>query len=451
MSKIVIIADDLTGANANGSLLAAKGFSAVTCLDMSKWTKEDFNNYDAVCVNTDSRLVPVEQAVKRVSEGLKFLLTCDNPAVVSKRIDSTMRGNVGSEIEEALKVMDESGRYEEPSVAVVVPAFPSSRRVAVGGYLIVNGIPLEKSPIAKDPIRPITTSRYVAIIAEQTDLLIGYISLDTIAQGPAMVTEEIERQRREGVRIVACDAVLDEEITVIAQAVKSVSYPVLAVDPGPFTAAMADARVPVRARHELEDNALVIVGSTTDLIRRQMDELRLARKCAIVKVDGRLLVNLYKRDDTIREAVQKVVAEAGKAEVYGVCTVEQPDDVHSIEDMARENGISLKEASERINKGLSLIAELLLKEKSLRLGGIYSSGGEVTMSVTRQLEASGFSVRDEVLPLAVYGRLIGGKYPNMPMVTKGGFVGDSESIVHCVNYLFAKISTQTRPLEGETK
>lgn len=95
------------------------------------------------------------------------------------------------------------------------------------------------------------------------------------------------------------------------------------------------------------------------------------------------------------------------------------------------------------------LPRFFLQKKELRLGGLYTSGGEVTVAVARRLRASGFSVRGEVLPLAVYGRLIGGEYPDFPMVTKGGFVGDSESIVQCVNYLFTKISTQTRLPEDE--
>ena len=38
---------------------------------------------------------------------------------------------------------------------MVVPVYPSSGRIAAGGYLIVHGIPLERSPIAKDAATPV--------------------------------------------------------------------------------------------------------------------------------------------------------------------------------------------------------------------------------------------------------------------------------------------------------
>ena len=54
-------------------------------------------------------------------------------------------------------------------------------------------------------------------------------------------------------------------------------------------------------------------------------------------------------------------------------------------------------------------------------------------------------MRDQVLPLAVYGHIIGGEHPDLPMITKGGFVGDKDSLVECMEYLFTKISSRKRP------
>jgi Uncharacterized protein conserved in bacteria len=446
MSKIVIVADDLTGANANGSLLVNKGFSAATCFGKGQWDAGYYSGYDAITLNTDSRLLPQQLAWKKVHESFQLLLSnTEFPKVLSKRIDSTLRGNVGAEIDAALHAIDLISLSSEPALAVVVPAFPASNRLAVGGYLVVNGVPLEQSSIAQDPVRPITTSSFVDIIKQQTDMFVDYIPLKTVMKGAEETQKTISEFKKNGVRIICCDAVTDDDISVIAASLKNVIYPVIAVDPGPFTAALANARVPVQASLEQGHNALVIVGSVTELAQRQVEALRLARNCAILHVDSRSLVNPAKRDQTIADIVKKILIKAGTADVYGVCTAENPDHVLSIDELAYENNIEVHTASECINKGLAEIGEALLEQKVLRIGGIYTSGGEVTVAMSRQLAASGFSVLDEVFPLAVYGRLIGGKYPNLPMVTKGGFVGNNNSVVNCVNYLFTKISAQSKP------
>jgi uncharacterized protein YgbK (DUF1537 family) len=104
----------------------------------------------------------------------------------------------------------------------------------------------------------------------------------------------------------------------------------------------------------------------------------------------------------------------------------------------------MHEVSARINSGLAEVSAALLGAPDSRIGGLYTSGGEVTLAVARRLGAVGFSVRDEVLPLAVYGRLVQGTCHDLPIVTKGGFVGDTRSLVDCVRYLKTKISTRTK-------
>lgn len=450
MSSIVIIADDLTGANANGSLLVAKGFTAATCLSAEQWDPGLFSDFDAISFNSDSRLLPPQKAYDAVYEAMRALLGETRPAVISKRIDSTLRGNMGREIDAALKAIDECALPgTPPSVAIVVPAFPGSLRFAAGGYLLVNGIPLEESSIAKDPATPIDTSEFVTLIARQTASPVGYVPLRDTLAGSETVKASIASLRRDGRRIICCDAVTDGNIAVIAAALRHTDFPVLAVDPGPFTAALADVRLPRTIRHELDNRVLVIVGSATELVQRQMDSLKLARRCVIERADCMRLIDPAKSQAEIAKIVHKIVTSAVDAEIFGVCTVERPEHVIPLEDAAAKFGIPFHEASKRINTGLAEIAAALLPRQELLLGGLYTSGGEVTMAVARRLKALGFSVRNEVIPLAVYGRLIGGEFPDLPMVTKGGFVGDPGSVVTCIDYLFTKIST--RPHEASDK
>jgi uncharacterized protein YgbK (DUF1537 family) len=445
MSRIAIVADDLTGANDTGSLLAGKGFSAATCLVPGMGEGEDFAGIDAVSLTTDSRLLPEAEARRRVGAGFAWLLAGAAPVVLAKRIDSTLRGNLGGEIEAALDAVEESGHWSETALAVVVPAFPSSGRIVLGGYLVVNGVPLERSPIARDPGCPLDSSRLVEILARQSSGQPAWVSEGTVLEGVEAVRRAIQAHRAAGARIVACDAVTEEDIATIAAALCEVSFPVVAADPGPFTAALAEARIGAALRRERCDNVALVVGSVTELARRQIEALRLAHPCAILRVDGAALVDPDRSGETIAASIAALAGRAGSARIYGVCTAERAEDVLCLETLAARHGLDVPTVSARINAGLAEIAEALLAEKSLRLGGLYSSGGEVTVAVARRLKARGFSVRDAVLPLAVYGHLIGGRFPGLPMVTKGGFVGGADGIVRCIDYLVTKISSQARP------
>ena len=423
---IAVIADDFTGANDNGALLAAKGFSSATCLGLAHWNPKEFTQCDAVCLNAESRLLHREDAYKAVYDAVTEF-NKEKPALVSKRIDSTLRGNVGAELEAAIKAMDDTHGHSQ-TLAVLVASYPHSGRICVGGYQIVHGVPLERSPIAKDAATPVHHTAVLKIIADQTSLPCGFVSLEKVLAGPAAVRETIEAARAQGCRAVVCDAVSDDDIAVIAQSLADAPYPLVSLDPGPFTSELAAARIEA-PRAEFENRIFLTVGSTSELTRVQLETLRLAHPCHIVSMN-----------------VRKVLAgEAEEAKVLGVCTAASKEDVFSMQEMSQTLGIAPSEISRRINMALAHVAQEALKNENLRIGGLYTSGGEVTVSVMRTLKAGGFSVRIMVLPLAVYGHIIGGEHPDLPMITKGGFVGDKDSLVECMEYLFTKISSRKRP------
>ena len=440
---IAVIADDFTGANDNGALLAAKGFSSATCLGLAHWDPKEFTQCDAVCLNAESRLLHREDAYKAVYDAVTEF-NKEKPALVSKRIDSTLRGNVGAELEAAIKAMDDTHGHSQ-TLAVLVASYPHSGRICVGGYQIVHGVPLERSPIAKDAATPVHHTAVLKIIADQTSLPCGFVSLEKVLAGPAAVRETIEAARAQGCRAVVCDAVSDDDIAVIAQSLADAPYPLVSLDPGPFTSELAAARIEA-PRAEFENRIFLTVGSTSELTRVQLETLRLAHPCHIVSMDVRkVLAGEAESQAECRRVLEAVFAAPEEAKVLGVCTAASKEDVFSMQEMSQTLGIAPSEISRRINMALAHVAQEALKNENLRIGGLYTSGGEVTVSVMRTLKAGGFSVRIMVLPLAVYGHIIGGEHPDLPMITKGGFVGDKDSLVECMEYLFTKISSRKRP------
>lgn len=95
-------------------------------------------------------------------------------------------------------------------------------------------------------------------------------------------------------------------------------------------------------------------------------------------------------------------------------------------------GCSVEEVSKILSDTLTETARRVLLETK-KFDGIYSSGGDIAVSLLQRLGALGVDVRDEVMPLAVYGHLIEGELPNIKVVTKGGMVGGRDAILHCLN------------------
>jgi len=122
-----LIADDLTGACDAAVRFAARG----------RRTRVQLSGPgDAVAVNvlalsTDSRDLDDDAVQVRLAVAAS-VLSRQSARILFKKIDSTLRGNVGAEIAAAIDLF-------ECDAAVVCPAFPALKRVVEAGYLRVDG------------------------------------------------------------------------------------------------------------------------------------------------------------------------------------------------------------------------------------------------------------------------------------------------------------------------
>lgn len=161
MPQCVVIADDLTGGNATGVLLKKMNYQAYTVMNTESMDLQALQDCDCVIYPTDSRGVAPEVAYERVYN-ICSLLKDDAVKVYSNRIDSTLRGNLGSETDAMLDCLGED------YIAIVAPCFPASGRIVVGGYMLVNGLPLHKTDIAIDPKTPVKVSEPAVLFQEQS-------------------------------------------------------------------------------------------------------------------------------------------------------------------------------------------------------------------------------------------------------------------------------------------
>ncbi len=432
MPEIVIIADDLTGANATGVLLSKNGFETATFLEQDAFIAEDNSVFNVISITTDSRSISKNDAYLRVSNVVKKFKQ-QKIKFFSKRIDSTLRGNIGAEMDAVLD------NLSQETLAVVVPAFPASGRVTVGGYLTVNSVPLEKTDAAKDPKTPVNTSYVPELIKAQTKYPVDFLPLEYILKGEKKLSEKILESKKKGNKIIVMDASTDEEINTIAKAVKLSEIPIAAVDPGPFTAALALELVK-RTKVTQDQKIMLTVGSVTNLTRQQLNELKNQYHPLLITVNAMALTDEAACEEEIKRVVSKISKDIMKHRIFGVITTTEEKEILDLSQIANASNITETQVSQRISEGLAKITKRVLKQNRASIGGLFTSGGDVTVAVCQAVSARGIKVEDEVLPLAVYGRLIGGEYDNMPIVTKGGLIGEQDAIVRCVNYLSSKTS-----------
>src|SRR5215204_6549738 len=100
LPKLVIIADDLTGAADSAARCVQAGLSAEICLEPSTQATTS----DVVALSTDSRFLPAEEARQRVADTVTTLSSWSGTTWY-KKIDSTLRGNIGAEIDAMLAAL----------------------------------------------------------------------------------------------------------------------------------------------------------------------------------------------------------------------------------------------------------------------------------------------------------------------------------------------------------
>lgn len=144
--RVLIIADDLTGAMDSAGPFAAAGAETWVVADPMRCDPAILRSASVVSINTDSRHLPPGQAAGRV-RAMVDRLGAGGYAVVFKKIDSTLRGNV---VAETRALMQATGRAS----AVVAPAFPAQGRTVRAGVVHVNGTPLAQTGFAKDKLSP---------------------------------------------------------------------------------------------------------------------------------------------------------------------------------------------------------------------------------------------------------------------------------------------------------
>lgn len=194
----------------------------------------------------------------------------------SKRIDTTLRGGVGVEIDAMMDVIGND------VVAVVVPAMPQSRRILVGGYSVIDGVALINTPVAQDVRTPVHENYIPRLLAGQSKRKVELIGLDVVLKGREAIAEELTRVRGNGAEIIVADGITLEDVEEIAAACVSLKWNVLAVDPGAFTAKMAYCRglikkeepnIPEETADGTGKTVLIAAGSATPVTKKQMEVL----------------------------------------------------------------------------------------------------------------------------------------------------------------------------------
>lgn len=463
-TRLGVIADDLTGANDTGVQFTKHGLCAMVVLDIDS-INAMASQADVVVVDTDSRWSDPRTAYNRVKTAAEVLKKA-GISTIYKKIDSTLRGNVGAEIDAVMDVL-------QAAVAFVVPAFPATGRVTVDGKQLLRNVPLDKTEVASDLLSPVVESHIPTLLARQTRRKVGHVQLEVVKAGAGALQNAFRDRVRAGEQVIVVDASEQADLRTIAEAIASFDVAAVTVGSAGLAAEIPVVlgMVPRSERREADRGRrgiLIMGGSVSPTARAQLEyavaaldlpaivvsaeeilsgldteegkTLEIVRKARSTLSKGQDLVLFLKPKEGLESPVRcphtpdriVVGTTLPRSEAVLGTETDRPDtcDGLSCQQLSSSRYV---EDSRRITGYLGTLASKILS--ICNVAGLVLTGGDTAVAVCKALGATGVALLDEIVPGVPSGHLVGGPHAGLMMVTKAGSFGDKDVIVRAIRYI----------------
>lgn len=432
---IGILADDLTGAMDAG--MQALRFGLLTAVTTGALQTPQA---DVIVYDTESRNAP--DAPARVQAAAQAFARAKIP-LAYKKIDSTLRGPVGAELE----ALFEGGFCRR---ALIAPALPALGRTTRGGVHYVNGAALSQTELAHDPFAPVTDSSVCALIARGCPRKGAVLPLETVRAGLDAIRAALMAHDAAGAAYVVADAETNEDLRLLALAAPQDtllcgSAGLFAYLPDRLGLSGSAAPVPPGAQ---EKPTLVLSGSPAAISKAQLDALDAHTLDAFapqerwqqaldgaVRPDpapsGRVCIRL--NADAGAQPAQGFEEKAALAARRAALLLQRGwdtavdlagDSKEAIAARYRDDPDALDGAKGRV----ALLAGQIARLCAGHFGALVIFGGDTALFVCAALGAQGIALCGQAEPLIPIGRLSGGALDGAPIVTKAGGFGRRDSL-----------------------
>jgi len=411
-TPVLVIADDFTGANDAGSGLAQAGARVHVLFGTGASLPDEAA--DVLVISTDSRAVSASLAAERVTQVVQHYAEQLQQGWLFKKIDSTLRGNVGAETVAALRA---SGK----KMALVAPAVPRLGRTTRDGKVWVDQRLLTDTEFASDPKTPIRSAR----ILDQMQIDGTEIDLATLR------SDRLDAVLTAAQGVVVVDAETEGDLARLIAAASRLSETPLLVGAAGLSDALGAALSVCPARP-----VLAVVGSMSHQAEQQIAALRHYRAVEIVDVDIRQLFQQPAWPDRNRWIEQATTAlRAGRHTVIRTC--QHTFQRHEIENLCQQYSVTRPQLGEAICQLLGEMAFRLCRAQLPH--ALYLSGGDVAIAVAQALGASGFKIQGLVAGCVPHGVLLNSEF-TLPVMTKAGGFGDENTLVAAIGFIEEKSS-----------
>ncbi len=403
MIKLLVIADDFTGAMDTGVQFKAKG--SLIQIASAKWIdsllKSD-RDLQVLIVDAETRHMTAQDAYQTVYQIVQSAVKAGVPCIY-KKTDSGLRGNIGSELTAALNASGNKQLH-------FIPAFPLINRITVNGVHYINGEPVAQSVFGKDPFEPVHSSQVKEIIRSQSSVhthLMGSTVPDILPQG-----------------ILVYDSATDENLKQIAQTLKRRGELNLLAGCAGFASVLPDLLDLDRLEPQfppVPQKLLVICGSINPITLRQLDEVQQAGALRIQLTPEQKLDDSWLTSPNGLQVTSEWMAQLKDAPL-AIVEGNQTEEGDATQRCAARMGMDLEQVRAQISRTMGGVLERLL---SLGLDAtILVTGGDTLLAFLQRVGQDKLIPLGELAPGVVLSQIEYRRKKYAILSKSGGFGSD---------------------------
>lgn len=412
--RVNVIADDLTGALDTGVQFRKYGLSVQIYLSENSLFENTVCKNDAAVrvFNTESRdgsSLTAKKKIKQIFRNHHFQNNC----LFYKKIDSTLRGNIGFELETLMNEV-------ESNLCFFAPAYPDQNRTTLNGIHRVDGIKVGDTEYSSE--MKFADSTLTSLIETQTNRKTDHVKLETIRKGSKTLREHIENLVRNGVKIISFDAVRNEDLFEIVQVSQGVK--VLCGSAG------LASQIPIGLRLVDTKPVLTVSGSPRTITLKQIEAL-------VNQTDTKSLclstLKILQKTEARAEEIKRIALTAVESLVEGcdvvISSISGPNSFKSTIDLGKKLGLSANDVRTVVSETLSLIVSEILSQAEI--SGLILTGGDTAMAIYDEIGVNRVELIEEFLPGIPLLKIPTG----LMSITKAGGFGAENTIIKAVNFL----------------
>ena len=419
MVKLVIIADDLTGALDTGVQFSKKNMSAIVTTDLNFNFEDICKEADIVVIDTESRHIPADEAKERVKSALsKF----DKKEIkfFYKKTDSTLRGNIGSEVEGFMEGLN----IDEVSF---IPAFPLGKRTVKDGVLYVNNVKLAETQFAMDILNPVTDSFIPDIINKQSDINVKLKDIN----------EEFSPLDNKEKHIYIFDSENMEDMENIGKFLHNKNRLNYTIGNAGFAEVLTHYIKSDTKKEDIileDDRILFVCGSVNITSLKQCKYAEKIGYCSDSLKFTNIISEDYKNSDNYITDKEYFKEKINNNKKFLLRTSDSEDVIKKAIEYTEKNSISMEELTSNIANSTGQLVSDLIREHEIR--NLIIFGGDTLMGIPKNIGCQYIIPVSEIFPGVVFTRAVG-KDTTINVITKAGGFGE-ESIIERINEFLEK-------------